>query len=191
MKYILIFILFILFPICGIQSLEKGEIGSGIFFLFPLFALICGIVFNLCVVEPRKKRQEALYKMYNLPDVVRDEYGHTWDREFQQVISKAIEEATDNEKRADLLQCQKVAKGMIKDSAPHQFDLHIIALIRLSALLVAISQLPTHKAKQLLKSYNHSLNIINYVFFLYSQSGSLFCSLSNGKNVKTSNTNCS
>ena len=122
MKYIFIFILFIMFSICGIQSLEKGEIGSGIFFLFPLFALICGIVFNLCVVEPRKKRQEALHKMYNLPDVVRDEYGQTWDWEFQQVISKAIEEATDNDKRTDLLQCQKVAKRMIQDSGPCQFD---------------------------------------------------------------------
>lgn len=122
MKYILLFLLFILFPICGIQSIKEGEIGSGIFFLFPLFALICGIAYNFCVIEPRKKRQEALQKMYNLPDVVRDEYGHKWDREFQQVISKAIEEATDNEKRNDLLQCQKVAKGMIKDSKPGRFD---------------------------------------------------------------------
>ena len=70
----------------------------------------------------KQKRQEALHKMYNLPDVVRDEYGHKWDREFQQVISKAIEEATDNEKLTDLLQCQKVAKEMIKDSKPYRFD---------------------------------------------------------------------
>ena len=122
MKYIVLFVLFILFPICGIQSLEEGEIGSAIFFLFPLFVLICGIIINLCVIGPRKKRQAALNKMYNLPDVVRDEFGHTWNREFQQVISKAIEEATDNEKRTDLLQCQKVAKGMIKDSNPCRFD---------------------------------------------------------------------
>ena len=122
MKYIVLFVLFILFPICGIQSLEKGEIGSAIFFLFPLLVLICGIIINLCVVEPRKKRQVALRKMYNLPDVVRDEYGHTWDREFQKVISKAIEEVTDNEKLADLQQCQKVAKNMIKDSCNYRLD---------------------------------------------------------------------
>ena len=63
-----------------------------------------------------------MHKMYNLPDVVRNEYGHKWDKEFQQVISKAIEEATDNEKRTDLLQCQKVAKEMMKDSSLSRFD---------------------------------------------------------------------
>ena len=60
--------------------------------------------------------------MYNLPGVVRDEYGDKWDREFQKVISKAIDEATDNEKRTDLQQCQKVAKQMIKDSGSYRLD---------------------------------------------------------------------
>lgn len=60
--------------------------------------------------------------MYNLPDVVRDEYGQTWDREFQKVISKAIDETTDDEKRTDLQQCQKVAKEMIKDSGAYRLD---------------------------------------------------------------------
>lgn len=122
MQYIILFVLFVLFPICGFQSLQKGEIGSAIFFLFPLFALISGIVINLCVVEPRKKRQEALQKMYNLPQYIRNEYGEVWDKEFQKVISKAIEETTDNEKRTDLQQCQKVAKEMIKDSGNYRLD---------------------------------------------------------------------
>lgn len=122
MQAILLFFLLIVFPICGVQALMKGEIGMGIFFLTPLTFALCGLAYHLLYEKPRKKRQEALYKMYNLPDVVRDEYGHKWDREFQQVISKAIEEATDNDKRNDLLQCQKVAKEMIKDSGPCEFD---------------------------------------------------------------------
>ena len=122
MQAILVFFLLIVFPICGVQALLKGEIGTGIFFLSPLTIVLCVLAYQQFIEKPREKRQEALYKMYNLPDVVRDEYGHKWDREFQQVISKAIEETTDNEKRTDLLQCQKVAKGMIKDSKPGRFD---------------------------------------------------------------------
>ena len=122
MKAILLFFLFIVFPVCGVQALLKGEIGTGIFFLSPLTIVLCVLAYQQLIEKPREKRQEALYKMYNLPDVVRDEYGHKWDREFQQVISKAIEEATDNEKRTNLLQCQKVAKEMIKDSKPYRFD---------------------------------------------------------------------
>ena len=122
MQAILVFFLLIVFPICGVQALMKGEIGTGIFFLSPLTFALCGLAYQLLYEKPREKRQEALRKKYNLPDVVRDEYGHKWDREFQQVISKAIEEATDNEKRTDLLQCQKVAKGMINDSNPCRFD---------------------------------------------------------------------
>ena len=122
MQYIILFVLFVLFPICGIQSLQEGEIASGIFFLFPLFAFICGIIINICVVKPSKKKQEALHKMYNLPQNVRDEYGEAWDREFQKVINKAIEAATDNEKRTNLRRCQKVAKEMIKDSGAYRLD---------------------------------------------------------------------
>ena len=82
MQYIILFVLFILFPICGFQSLQKGDIGSAIFFLFPLFALICGIIVNLCIVEPRKKRQEALHKMYKIPIRLNHEFGEQWGREF-------------------------------------------------------------------------------------------------------------
>ena len=95
MKNIILFVLLIMFPICGIQSIGKGEIGSGLFFLFPLFVLICGIVFNLCIVEPRKKRQEALRKMYNLPGTVANGYGSKWDEEFQKVIKKSIATTSD------------------------------------------------------------------------------------------------
>ena len=70
----------------------------------------------------KNKRKEALHKMYELPDVVRNEYGYEWDSEFQRAITKAIEEATVNEKRTELQQCQKVAKGMIKDSGRHTLD---------------------------------------------------------------------
>ena len=122
MQAIIVFFLLIVFPICGVQALMKGEIGMGIFFLSPLTFALCGLAYQLLYEKPREKRQEALHKMYNLPDVVRDEYGDKWDREFQKVISKAINETTDNEKRSDLQQCQKVAKQMIKDSGSYRLD---------------------------------------------------------------------
>lgn len=122
MQAIIVFFLLIVFPICGVQALLKGEIGMGIFFLSPLTFALCGLAYQLLYEKPREKRQEALHKMYNLPDVVRDEYGDKWDREFQKVISKAINETTDNEKRSDLQECQKVAKQMIKDSGSYRLD---------------------------------------------------------------------
>lgn len=122
MQAILVFFLLIVFPICGVQALLKGEIGMGIFFLSPLTIVLCALAIEEFYAKPRKKRQEALHKMYNLPDVVRDEYGEKWDREFQKVISKAIDETTDNEKRTDLQQCKKVAKEMIKDSGAYRLD---------------------------------------------------------------------
>jgi len=122
MQAILVFFLLIVFPICGVQALLKGEIGTGIFFLSPLMIVLCALAYHLLYGKPREKRKEALYKMYELPDVVRNEYGDEWDSEFQRAITKAIEEATDNEKRTELQQCQKVAKGMIKDSGRHTLD---------------------------------------------------------------------
>lgn len=122
MQAIIVFFLLIVFPICGVQALMNGEIGMGISFLSPLTFALCGLAYQLLYEKPREKRQEALHKMYNLPDVVRDEYGDKWDREFQKVISKAINETTDNEKRSDLQQCQKVAKQMIKDSGSYRLD---------------------------------------------------------------------
>ena len=121
-QVIVLFFLFIVFPICGVQALMKGEIGTGLFFLSPLMLALCGLAYQLFYEKPRKKRQEALRKKYDLPDVVRDEYGDKWDREFQKVIVQAIKSATDNEKRTDLQQCQKVAKEMIKDSGEYRLD---------------------------------------------------------------------
>ncbi len=122
MKAILLFFLFIVFPICGIQALMKGEIGTGLFFLSPLMLALCGLAYQLFYKKPLEKRQETLRKKYNLPNVIRDEYGDKWDREFQKVIAKAIESASDNEKRTDLLQCQKVAEEMMKDSSRNTFN---------------------------------------------------------------------
>jgi len=122
MQYIILFVLFILFPICGLQSLQNGEFGLAIFFFSPLFFLICGHSFNFYVIEPYKKRQAAVHRMYNLPECVRDEYGEKWDQEFQKVIQKAIETTSDSAKKADLQLCQKVAKELMKDSGSYRLD---------------------------------------------------------------------
>ena len=85
MQYILLFVLFILFPLCGIQALQEGKIGTAIFFFTPITILICCLVVNYCFIVPHKKRQETVRKKYNIPEIVRDEYGEVWDKEFQKV----------------------------------------------------------------------------------------------------------
>lgn len=122
MKFLLVFFLLIVFPICGFQALAKGEIGMGIFFLSPLTIVLCVLAYVLFYDKPRKKRQEDLLKMYNLPQYVRNEYGEVWDKELQKVIMRAIDETTDSAKLNDLKHCQRVAKTMIKDSTSYKLD---------------------------------------------------------------------
>lgn len=122
MQYIILFFLFIVFPICGIQALLEGDIDSAVFFFSPLIILICGLVVNYCFVVPHQKRQEAAHKMYKLPERIEKEHGEVWDKEFQKVITDSIDKIQDSSKRADLQECQKVAKQMIKDSSPYRLD---------------------------------------------------------------------
>ena len=122
MQIIVLFFLFIVFPLCGIQSLQKGEVGMAIFFFTPITILICCLAVKYCIVVPHKKRQEAVRKKYNIPEIVRDEYGEVWDKEFQKVIKNAIDTTTDPSKLSDLQNCQRVAKQMIKDSNTYTFD---------------------------------------------------------------------
>ena len=122
MQVILIFFLLIVFPICGVQALLKGEIGMGIFFLSPLSIVLCVLTYELLYERPRKKRQEALRKMYNLPGTVANDYGSKWDEEFQKVIKKSIVTTSAPAKLADLQRCQKVAKEMMKDSKSYRLD---------------------------------------------------------------------
>ncbi|WP_027451034.1 hypothetical protein [Xylanibacter brevis] len=122
MQIFVLFFLFIVFPLCGIQALQKGEIGMAIFFFIPITILICSLIVNYFIVIPHKKRQEAVRKKYNIPEIVRDEYGEVWDREFQKVIKNAIDTTTDPSKLSDLQNCQRVANQMIKDSSRYTLD---------------------------------------------------------------------
>jgi len=110
------------FPLCGIQALQNGEVGMAIFFFTPITTLICCLIVNYCIVIPYKNRQEAVRKKYNIPEIVRDEYGEVWDRELQKVIKNAIDTTTDTVKRSDLQNCQRVANQMIKDSSTYTLD---------------------------------------------------------------------
>lgn len=114
MQYILLFVFLILFPICGFQSLQKGDIGSAIFFLFPLFTLICSLIINLCFVEPHKKRQKALCEMYEIPSRLDHEYGEQWGREFQKNIGDARKNITDPAKLQDLQHCSQTVQNISK-----------------------------------------------------------------------------
>ena len=109
---LILFFLFVIFPICGVQALLEGEIGLGIFFLLPLMIALCVLVYKLLYDRPRKKQQEALHKMYNLPQDIYGEYGEVWGRKFQKVIAKAIKTTDDPEKLTDLKHCQRVVKEM-------------------------------------------------------------------------------
>lgn len=122
MKTILIFIFLILFPICGIQALSEGNIGMGLVFLSPLIFVICIVAYILFFQMPQEKRQEALQKKYNLPQVVRNDYGKAWDDGFQNALAKAIESTSDASKLSDLQRCQSVAKELNKGSftSPYQ-----------------------------------------------------------------------
>lgn len=122
MQIFVLFFLFIVFPLCGILALQKGEIGMAIFFFIPITILICSLIVNYFIVIPHKKRQEAVRKKYNIPEIVRDEYGEVWDREFQKVIKNAIDTTTDPSKLSDLQNCQRVANQMIKDSSRYTLD---------------------------------------------------------------------
>lgn len=122
MQIIILFFLFIVFPLCGIQALQEGKVGTAIFFFTPITILICCLVVNYCIVVPHKKRQEVVRKMYNIPEIVRDEYGEVWDREFQKVIKNAIETTIDPSKLSDLQNCQRVSNQMLKDSGRYTLD---------------------------------------------------------------------
>ena len=122
MQIIMVFFLFIVFPLCGIQSLQKGEVDEAIFFFSPITILICYLVVKYCIVVPHKKRQEAVRKKYNIPIIVSNEYGEVWEREFQRIIKDAIDKTSDTSKLSDLKNCQKVAKQMTQNNSPITLD---------------------------------------------------------------------
>ena len=54
MQIIILFFIFIVFPLCGIQALQKGEVGSAILFILPVpsdfFILKRNIILNFDVL---------------------------------------------------------------------------------------------------------------------------------------------
>lgn len=122
MREFLIFFLFLVFPICGIQSLMEGNIGTGVFFFLPLMLALCVFAYQQLYQKPLDKRYDALHKKYKLPYEVRDDNGEKWDKDFQMTISKAIASTTEPKKKSELQRCQTVAKEMIKDSGANRLD---------------------------------------------------------------------
>lgn len=122
MREFLIFFLFLVFPICGIQSLMEGNIGTGVFFLLPLMLALCVFAYQQLYQKPLDKRYDALHKKYKLPYEVRGDNGEKLDKDFQMTISKAIASTTEPKKKSELQRCQTVAKEMIKDSGANRLD---------------------------------------------------------------------
>ena len=68
---------------------------------------------------PHEKRQKALRKKFNIPEVNTELYNHVWDKEFDKIINNAIATTTDPSKLYDLQECQKVVQQM----KGHSFDM--------------------------------------------------------------------
>lgn len=83
MREFLIFFLFLVFPICGIQSLMEGNIGTGVFFLLPLMLALCVFAYQQLYQKPLDKRYDALHKKYKLPYEVRGDNGENGTRTFK------------------------------------------------------------------------------------------------------------
>jgi len=105
----------------------------GIFLLqydMDMIGCFCLSIATFCIIMPfvehleklKEKRQQILRRIYNIPAALNHEYGEVWDKEFQKVITKAIETTNDSAKRADLHQCQRVAKEMNKNSCSYKLD---------------------------------------------------------------------
>ena len=105
-------IVFFFSLIAGLGYLVEGEILYAVLWLlFPIISIVY-VVYKW----PHCKREEALHKMYNYPETISLEFGDQWNREFQGLISKAIDSTNDPEKKSNLKSCQKVVKN-IKDDA--------------------------------------------------------------------------
>lgn len=113
MEHIGCLIVVILFCVtAGVSYLIEGETAYGVLLLLlPLF-YIGFIIYKW----PHWKRVEALHKMYDYPESISLEFGDQWEREFQSVLSKAIDKTKEPEKKKDLKHCQQVVKK-IKDDA--------------------------------------------------------------------------
>ena len=109
------------FVFLGIVALlyDQGFIG--------VFSLVIALSFIIAPLaehydNTKEKRQNSLRKMYYIPESIHSEYGEAWNEAFQKVIQNAIDENVDSDKRRELLQCQRVAKEMTKDSGTNRLD---------------------------------------------------------------------
>lgn len=91
-------IVFFFSLIAGLGYLVEGEILYAVLWLlFPIISIVY-VVYKW----PHWKREEALHKMYNYPETISLEFGDQWNREFQGLISKAIDSTNDPEKKSNL-----------------------------------------------------------------------------------------
>jgi len=77
---------------------------------------ISGLVLPLVeyIKKVKEKRQQTLRKIYNIPLTLNNEYGEVWDKEFQKVITKAIETTTDSAKLSDFWRDRKANRQVVE-----------------------------------------------------------------------------
>lgn len=127
-----LFIMLLLFlPMgCGYLLIEE-EIACGILWLLPPIIHIVYIIFKW----PHWKREKALHKMHNYPDIISLEFGYQWEREFQSLLSKAIESTKDPEKKSDLRHCLHIVEKIKDDSGFY----HLQRTFRLTGCHISIT----------------------------------------------------
>lgn len=107
----LFFVLFLGIP-SGLMNLAEGEIVYAVLLLMPTIIYTVYVIYKW----PHWKREEALHKMYNYPESIDWEFGDQWEKEFQSLLSKAIESTQDSEKKSDLKHCLHVVRKIKNDS---------------------------------------------------------------------------
>ncbi|MBR1903013.1 MAG: hypothetical protein IJ826_08580 [Bacteroidaceae bacterium] len=127
----LLIMLLLLAPMGCCYLLVEREIVYGILWLLPPMIHIVYIKFRW----PHWKREKALHKMHNYPESINLEFGNQWKKEFQSLLSKAIESTKDPEKKSDLEHCLHIVEKIKDDSGFY----HLQRTFRLTGCHISIT----------------------------------------------------
>ena len=100
-----------------IIGVEIEDDFKALLLFIPLICYILYVVYYWIVIVPKKKRWNAIQRMYNLPYILVKDDGEQWGKAFQQLINTEINNVSESEKKNDLQQCQSIVNKMIKDKA--------------------------------------------------------------------------
>ena len=107
--------------IAGVLIIIDGDYDYALKYFYPLLFMICLVIVVMIhgkyVYEPREKLKESLRKMHNYPKRIIHEDGEQWGKAFQRIIEKTIDNVTEEDKKKDLQQCERIVKKMTKEKS--------------------------------------------------------------------------